>query len=148
MVKDAQLLQEKARRKKLEDEEKAKATKKLKKNLTYEDWLQSKSSSIRRASATPAYNFDRRGSSASVSSERRESLPIIAPGRRGSLVSKHNPNRRLSHQEWDELKEEKKLAEAEKEALEIEKKIAEKRAAISKRRTSLKPTISTVPEKT
>ena len=46
---------------------------------------------------------------------RRESVPIIQTGRRGSLVSKHNPNRRLSHQEWDELKEEKILAQAEKE---------------------------------
>ena len=51
-----------------------------------------------------------------VKSARRESLPIIQTERRGSLVSKHNPNRRLSHQEWDELKEEKMLAQAEKEA--------------------------------
>jgi len=149
MVKDAQLLQEKARRKKIEDEEKAKATKKLKKNLTYEDWVKSKSAD-RRASATPIYNFDRRVSTAStavdVKPARRESLPIIQAGRRGSLVSKHNPNRRLSHQEWDELKEEKMLAQAEKEAQELEKKIAEKRAALSQRRTSLKPGIATVQE--
>jgi len=46
---------------------------------------------------------------------RRESVPIIQTGRRGSLVSKHNPNRRLSHQEWDELKKEKILAQAEQE---------------------------------
>merc|ERR1712037_56102 len=76
MVKDAQLLQEKARRKKIEDEEKAKSTKKLKKNLTYEDWVKSKSAD-RRASATPIYNFDRRGSTtSSLGTARRESLPI------------------------------------------------------------------------
>lgn len=153
MVKDAQLLTDRGRKKDEEDKEKAKIveekTSKIKKKLSYEEWVKQKENQKRRESITSVQGrrdsdvsfISRRDSNVSVGS-RRDSLQSI-DSRRLSTISlddvKPPLRRRMSYEDWAEQSWEKEIEAEERKLIQIEKKIL-------KRKTSLKPTVVAVAE--